>query len=103
MCRPGGAAAGLLQEVGWLAQVWAQSSLGTRVLGSLVEGWFQLLLDSAEKREKQAFSLPSESCQAGRGWGVGIAKPPLGSNARCGGTGVAGRGQGAERGGFQVN
>lgn len=52
MCRPGGAAAGFLQEVGWLAQVWAQSSLGTRVLGSLVEGWFQLLLDSAEKREK---------------------------------------------------
>lgn len=58
---------GFLQEVGWLAQVWAQSSLGTRVLGSLVEEWFQLLLDPAEKREKQAFSFPSEYCQGGAG------------------------------------
>lgn len=56
------------------------------------------MLDPAEKREKQAFSFPSEYSPSGSGWGADVAKPPLGSVARSAGTWVAGRPQGLERG-----
>lgn len=91
------------QEGGWLAQGAGPELTGHQGSGSLVEGWFQLLLDPAEKREKQAFSFPSEYSPSGSGWGVDVVKPPLVSVARCGGTWVTGRPQGLEWGRWELS
>lgn len=67
-----------------------------------------MLLDPAEKREKQAFSLPSECCQEGAGvqtspsqlWVLMLDVEALGLLA---GPRAWRAGLGAEHGGFQVN
>lgn len=48
------------EGAGWLAQGTGPELTGHQGSGCLVEGWFQGSLDPAEKREKQAFSFPSE-------------------------------------------